>query len=140
MVLRGYDTGLATAYEIERALSRDAVRRSARVTRPSLSRPHRAPAAEVGIRLGRRAALGRRPSRRGRGPGSNPAGLAAIPSTVRWSPLAGCAQRATAMERAGYLLRGAAAPGSDQAFWEGSSYRLLRCLLFAAAVAGRSMA
>src|SRR3954447_16351064 len=61
MVLRGYDTGLATAYEVERALSRDAVRRSARVTRPGLPRPHRAPAAAVGIRLGRRQALGRRP-------------------------------------------------------------------------------
>ena len=71
----------------------------------------------------------------------NPDGLGGIPSTFRWSPLAGCEEPAIAMERAGYLLRGAAAPGGgDQAFWEGSSYRLLRCLLFAAALAGRSMA
>src|SRR5690349_18201546 len=60
MVLRGYDTGMATSYEIEQALSRHAVRRSARVTRPSLARPHRAAACDVGIGLGCRMAVGRR--------------------------------------------------------------------------------
>ncbi|MBA3905905.1 MAG: type IV secretory system conjugative DNA transfer family protein [Pseudonocardiales bacterium] len=184
---------MATSAEITRALSARAVRRSARTTRPSLERPHRAPVGEVGIALGRRAdvfgaplyasleevVLAVAPPRSGKtawlgnvvldAPGAcvatstkadlyehtwrlraergpvvvfNPEGLGGVASTLRWSPLAGCADPQTAMSRAGYLLAGSPGAGGtqDRAFWEGTSYKLLRCLLYAAATEGRDMA
>jgi type IV secretion system protein VirD4 len=71
----------------------------------------------------------------------NPEGLGGIPSTLRWSPIEGCHRPATAIERAGYLLAGAPSSGdlTDRNFWDGMNARLLRSLLYAAAVAGRDM-
>jgi type IV secretion system protein VirD4 len=192
-MLSTYDTGMATAAEIGEAMSRRAVRRSARTTRPGLKRPHRAAPSEVGITLGRQAGLHHRrlyasleevvlavaPPRTGKtawlgnvvidSPGAcvatstradlhehtaalrsrtgpvlvfNPEGLGGVASTLRWSPLDGCVRPQTAMLRAGYLLSGSpgAAGTEDRHFWEGNSFKVLRCYLYAAAVAGRSMA
>jgi type IV secretion system protein VirD4 len=71
----------------------------------------------------------------------NPEGLAGIPSTFRWSPIEGCERPSVAIERAGYLLAGApdSGGGNDRNFWEGMNVRLLRSLLYAAAVAGKDM-
>jgi type IV secretion system protein VirD4 len=71
----------------------------------------------------------------------NPEGLAGIPTTLRWSPIEGCERPGVAIERAGYLLAGAPSSGdlSDRNFWDGMNARLLRSLLYAAAVAGRDM-
>jgi type IV secretory pathway TraG/TraD family ATPase VirD4 len=71
----------------------------------------------------------------------NPEGLAGIPTTLRWSPIEGCQRPGVAIERAGYLLSGAPSSGdlSDRNFWDGMNARLLRSLLYAAAVAGRDM-
>jgi type IV secretory pathway TraG/TraD family ATPase VirD4 len=71
----------------------------------------------------------------------NPEGLGGIPTTLRWSPIEGCDRPGTAIERAGYLLAGAPSSGdlNDRNFWDGMNARLLRSLLYAAAVAGRDM-
>jgi hypothetical protein len=71
----------------------------------------------------------------------NPEGLAGIPTTLRWSPIEGCERPSVAIERAGYLLAGAPSSGdlSDRNFWDGMNARLLRSLLYAAAVSCRDM-
>ena len=157
-----YDTGMATAAEVGKAMSARAIRRSARTTRPALDRPHRAAPSEVGITLGRQTGARRRrlyasleevvlavaPPRSGKtawlgnvvidAPGAcvatstradlhehtaalrsrrgpvmvfNPEGLGGVLSTLRWSPLDGCARPQQAMLRAGYLLAGLAGCG-----------------------------
>src|SRR3954465_8313158 len=71
----------------------------------------------------------------------NPEALGGVASTLRWSPLAGWGEPQEAMLRAGYLLAGAPGSGTeDRHFWEGNAYKLLRCYLFAAAVARLRMA
>lgn len=72
----------------------------------------------------------------------NPEGLGDIPSTLRWSPLDGCTSPRVAMSRAAALLAGSVAGAGmqDRQFWEATSGKLLRCFLYAAAVAGRDMA
>lgn len=74
----------------------------------------------------------------------NPEGLGdgSMPSTLRWSPVAGCENPAVALERARALMRGAAGTAGvqDAAFWTGSQARLLPGLLNAAAAADKSLA
>ncbi len=73
----------------------------------------------------------------------NPEGLGrGIGSNFRWSPITGCHRPSMAMLRAGYLLAGSpSAKGvADRNFWDGNSFRVLRCYLYAAAVSGASMA
>ena len=72
----------------------------------------------------------------------NPEGLGGVLSTLRWSPLDRCDRPRQAMLRAAYLLAGSPRAGGteDRHFWEGNSFKLLRCYLFAAAVAGHTMA
>src|SRR3954452_939348 len=53
MSTRMYSTGMASQWEISRAMSARAIRRSAVITRPGLPHPHRAPMREVGIGLAR---------------------------------------------------------------------------------------
>ena len=71
----------------------------------------------------------------------NPEGLGGVPSTFRWSPISGCHNPAVAIDRAGYLLAGSPATAGikDRNFWEGSAHKLLRCLLYAAAVGRLTM-
>jgi type IV secretion system protein VirD4 len=181
--------GMATGRDIRRSMSAGQVRRTARITRPGLERPGRAPVREYGIALVRRGQAGRwlyaslrdvillvAPPQTGKtallgntvieAPGPvvvtstkpdifehtaavrsgpmhvlNPEGLAGIPNTLRWSPIEGCARPSIAIERAGYLLAGAPSSGdlSDRNFWDGMNARLLRSLLYAAAVSERDM-
>ncbi|HEY9472284.1 MAG TPA: TraM recognition domain-containing protein [Mycobacteriales bacterium] len=73
----------------------------------------------------------------------NPEGLGANrwPSTLRWSPVAGCQSPQVARDRAGYLVAGAPVGNSvrDGNFWESTSATVLRSYLHAAALAGLTM-
>jgi hypothetical protein len=70
----------------------------------------------------------------------NPENLAGLPSTFRWSPVAGCEHPAVAAERAAALVGAtSAAGGEDGTFWLDSSSKVLRCLLMAAALDNRTM-
>lgn len=70
----------------------------------------------------------------------NPTGLGGIPSTVGFDPLCGCADPATAAERAADLLAGGSHRGQgDREFWEGQARRVLTALLHAAALGKLSM-
>ena len=68
----------------------------------------------------------------------DPQGLApGVPSAVRWSPVRGCERPRTAMARA-LALVGDASRGTDNAtFWSQQTVQATRCLLHAAALAGR---
>lgn len=82
--------------------------------------------------------------RRNRGPCLlfNPEGLGGVASTLRWNPVSGCDDPATAIDRAGYLLSGAAAGGgstTDREFWTNNANKVLRAYLFAAARSGASL-
>ncbi len=75
--------------------------------------------------------------RSGRGPVEvfNPCGIGGVPSTLRWSPLAGCADPVTAERRANDLM----GPPSDSAEgerWAVQGRRVLAVLLHAAALGG----
>lgn len=63
---------------------------------------------------------------------------------LRWSPLAGCDNRLTAIARATVLMKGGAGFGSKSAtnadFWEASGIAVMRCYLLAAATGGKTMA
>lgn len=63
------------------------------------------------------------------------------PSTLRWSPVEGCEDPKTAIERAAMLLSGSkpaeGVRGGD--FWAGSAAKVLRALLQAAALSGRTL-
>ena len=76
-------------------------------------------------------------SRTGRVEVFNPTGLGGLASTVRWSPLAGCTDLATATRRAGDLI-----PPStgDSERWDAQARALLAVLLHAAALAGGRLA
>ncbi|MFI7598411.1 type IV secretory system conjugative DNA transfer family protein [Actinoplanes sp. NPDC049681] len=78
--------------------------------------------------------------RRARGPVAvfNPGGLGAVASTLRWSPLDGCTDPATAARRAGDLM-GPGTPGTEGARWEAQARRVLAVWLHAAALGGRRM-
>ena len=64
-----------------------------------------------------------------------------MPSSFHWSPITGCQDPGVAGRRAGALLLAAPAAGGtqDPNFWEGTSYRVLRSYLYAAAVSGADM-
>ena len=69
----------------------------------------------------------------------NPEGLDGRPSTMRWSPLAGCDNPQTAAERAAALVGATDSGSADDRTWLDSASKVLRCLLMAAALDGRDM-
>ena len=69
----------------------------------------------------------------------NPAGLGGVGSTLRWSPLAGCTDPATAARRATDLMGPAGDPGSEGERWAVQGRRVLAVLLHAAALGGYRM-
>ncbi len=79
------------------------------------------------------------PSRQARGPVHifNPAGVGSIASTVKWSPLVGCRDAATAQRRASDMIP--PAPSEEAERWDSQARRVLAVLLHAAAVAGLPM-
>ncbi len=66
----------------------------------------------------------------------NPTGLGGLPSTVRWSPLAGCEDLATAHRRATDLIP---ASSGEAERWDAQARALLSVLLHAAALCAGSM-
>jgi type IV secretory pathway TraG/TraD family ATPase VirD4 len=81
------------------------------------------------------------PLRRERGPVAvfNPGGIGAVASTLRWSPLSGCTDPATATRRAADLI-GPGSGSEEGRRWEVQGRRTLAVLLHAAAVGGYRMA
>lgn len=71
----------------------------------------------------------------------NPDGYGGIGSSLRWSPLTGCTNPTTAMQRAGTLAAtGSGGKGSENAtFFAGGAYNLLRLAMHAAAVTGENI-
>ena len=73
----------------------------------------------------------------------NPAGLGALESTLRWSPVRGCEHYATAQSRAAAMTRGVRAMrqshSDDSGFWEDQATKVLRCFLMAAALTEQGM-
>ena len=67
----------------------------------------------------------------------NPVGFGDVPSTVRWSILAGCDDYATAIRRTADLLPQSTSPEAEH--WFGKARTYLPVLLHAAAVAGRTV-
>ena len=68
----------------------------------------------------------------------DPQGLApGVPASLRWSPVRGCERPQTAMLRAAALTAGGAKGVTDANFWEQQTATAVRCLLHAAAIAGR---
>ncbi|GIF02348.1 type IV secretory system conjugative DNA transfer family protein [Paractinoplanes rishiriensis] len=82
------------------------------------------------------------PSRRGRGPVQvfNPGGLGGRASTLRWSPLSGCTDPATAARRAADLIGPLDTHGAEGARWAAQARRVLAVWLHAAALGGYRMA
>lgn len=76
--------------------------------------------------------------RRGRVVVFNPSGLGRIPSTVRWSPLAGCTDLGTAYRRAQDLLPSTGSGEGER--WDLQARGLLAILMHAAALSGQTMA
>lgn len=69
----------------------------------------------------------------------DPEGLAAgVPSALRWSPVRGCERAQTAMIRAAALTAGAGQGVAEANYWKEQTRQAVRCLLHAAAIAGRS--
>jgi hypothetical protein len=65
----------------------------------------------------------------------NPGGAGGFPSTLSWSPLAGCDDPRMAMEAAGALMHAAPRdPGGKDAWWDHQSKTLLQYLMHAAAL------
>lgn len=86
------------------------------------------------------AALRMRRSRSGRVEVFNPEGLGGVASTMRWSPVLGCAHPATAAERAGAFVGAtSAAGGEDGTFWLDSASKVLRSFLMAADLGNKDM-
>ena len=89
---------------------------------------------------GHTATLRARRARSGRVEVFNPEGLGDVDSTMRWSPVLGCDNPATAAERAGALVGAtSAAGGEDGTFWLDSAAKVLRSFLMAAALGGLDM-
>lgn len=187
--------GFATNAKVRKTLSEAAVRKSARQTRPLLTRPATKPATEFGRMLGRavRPEGGRTlfarwedvvavlaPPRGGktaylgnvvidavgaclvtstkldiftlthlhrawRGPVwlLNPENMGGgeHPSTFRWSPIPACRNPETAIATAAYMVAGGSTGGGiqDREFWENQNAKVLRSLLYAAAVGNKTM-
>ncbi|MDI6101890.1 TraM recognition domain-containing protein [Actinoplanes sp. NEAU-A12] len=82
------------------------------------------------------------PLRRRRGPVQmfNPGGLGGLASTLRWSPLSGCADPATAARRAADLIGPLDQQGAEGARWAAQARRVLAVWLHAAALGEYRMA
>jgi type IV secretion system protein VirD4 len=83
--------------------------------------------------------------RAGKGPVAvlNLEGQGEIPSSLRWSPVAGCQDPQVAIQRAGYMLMGARSGGfkglKHEDFFTSKAATLLRAFLIAAACSGRTL-
>jgi type IV secretion system protein VirD4 len=82
------------------------------------------------------------PLRRTRGPVQvfNPGGLGGLTSSLRWSPLAGCTDPATAARRAADLIGPIDQHGAEGARWAAQARRVLAVWLHAAALGGYRLA
>jgi type IV secretion system protein VirD4 len=70
----------------------------------------------------------------------NPEAAGRYRSTVRWDPVAGCQDMATAVRRAGYMVEAITGRGlEDATFWQDQASLTLAALLHAAALAAGSM-
>ncbi|MEU4239772.1 TraM recognition domain-containing protein [Actinoplanes sp. NPDC026619] len=82
------------------------------------------------------------PLRRKAGPVQvfNPGGLGRLRSSLRWSPLSGCTEPATAARRAADLIGPLESQGAEGARWAAQARRVLAVWLHAAALGGFRMA
>jgi type IV secretory pathway TraG/TraD family ATPase VirD4 len=70
----------------------------------------------------------------------NPQRIGGVPSTIRWNPVAGCEDPATAIRRADGFASAVSMTGTEDAsFWAGKASSYLRGLFHAAALAGGDM-
>ena len=70
----------------------------------------------------------------------NPQGIGGIPSTIRWSPVDGCTDAATAIRRADAFAAAVNTGGTDDGkFWDSTAAGCLRALFTAAALMGGDM-
>jgi hypothetical protein len=71
----------------------------------------------------------------------NPEGQAKLPSNFRWSPVSGCEDPVTAMERGSAMVSAAgdSADVTDSGFWKEKGAIVLASLLHAAALTGKDM-
>lgn len=70
----------------------------------------------------------------------NPQGIGGIPSTLRWSPVEGCRDAATAIRRADAFTEAADSRGTDDgAFWDSAASNCMRALFTAAALVDADM-
>jgi hypothetical protein len=70
----------------------------------------------------------------------NPMNIGGVPSNVRWSPLEGCADPATAIRRADAFSQAVSTQGAEDAsFWAGKSSDYLRGFFAAGALIGGDM-
>lgn len=71
----------------------------------------------------------------------NPQQLSGLPTNLHWDPVVGCADPATALRRARYLLEGsdATAGVENRSFWQSASFKVLKSFLWAADVAGLTL-
>jgi type IV secretion system protein VirD4 len=70
----------------------------------------------------------------------NPEGTGDYGSTFAWNPVQGCADMATAVRRAGYMVEATTARGlSDESFWVDQASMVLAACLHAAGLAGGDM-
>jgi len=70
----------------------------------------------------------------------DPSGLAPGTPTLRWDPIAGCEDPATAIRRANSFIAGADAGLASEPFWQDKASMVLRCMLHAAALEDRNIA
>lgn len=69
----------------------------------------------------------------------DPQGLApGVPSATRWSPIRGCETPQTALVRAKALTVGVSSGTTNSNFWQSSAEQVVRCLLHAAALGGKT--
>ena len=70
----------------------------------------------------------------------NPQGIGGVPSTIRWSPVEGCTDVATATRRAEAFASAVQTGGTEDArFWDTTAAGCLRALFTAAALLGGDM-
>ena len=70
----------------------------------------------------------------------NPQRIGEVPSTLRWNPVAGCEDPATAIRRADGFAYAVSMSGTEESsFWSSKASSYLRCLFHAAAAAGGDM-
>jgi type IV secretion system protein VirD4 len=67
----------------------------------------------------------------------NPQGIGGVPSTIQWSPIAGCINESTAMRMADAFANAVDTDGTDDGtFWSMTAAGYLRAMFHAAALAG----